>query len=400
MLDEHQAAPVGVSDPLHRARPDDDQLRYSVTLDNRAEATRGRVGVMPGRDHSTCASVDRETVVKRVLEAARGCLSMELAWMSEVNGAQYTLRNMDGDWRSFGVEPGEVLPFKDTHCVRVMDGRLPNVIADMRVDKRTRDMPITKSTDMGSYVSVALHLGNGEFYGTLCCASHSASTRLDQRDAGFLSALGSVLASAIDHEQAQADAHHAHDQDQTAVVLLKALQARDHYTASHSAAVVELAHHIAVALGLSESERVEIRHVALLHDVGKVGIPDSILQKEGKLDDLEWQVMREHPAIGARLIAEIDSLSHIAPAIRAEHERWDGNGYPDGLAGEAIPLASRVCLACDAFHAMTSDRPYRKARTIDEAVQELRDNAGTQLDPVVVDALLAVLAAEKPPGSA
>ena len=120
-------------------------------------------------------------------------------------------------------------------------------------------------------------------------------------------------------------------------------------------------------------------------------MPDAILQKPGRLTGPEWDVMREHPAIGAQIVDAIGSLSHLAPAVRAEHERWDGSGYPDGLAGEDVPLASRICFVCDAWHAMTSDRPYRRALTPDEARAELERHAGTQFCPTTVAALLRVL---------
>jgi two-component system, cell cycle response regulator len=133
----------------------------------------------------------------------------------------------------------------------------------------------------------------------------------------------------------------------------------------------------------------DVEQVALLHDIGKVGIPDAILQKQGPLDDQEWQLMRQHPIVGERIIAGTPGLSHLAPAMRAEHERWDGSGYPDGLAGRQIPLASRITLACDALHAMTSNRPYRSAMILERALRELRACAGSQFDPNVVEALLA-----------
>ena len=131
----------------------------------------------------------------------------------------------------------------------------------------------------------------------------------------------------------------------------------------------------------------DVEHVALLHDIGKVGIPDAILQKQGPLDEQEWELMRQHPVVGERIIAGTPGLSHLAPAMRAEHEHWDGGGYPDGLAGEEIPLASRITLACDALNAMTNDRPYRPAMTLQRARQELMAGAGTQFDPRTVQAL-------------
>jgi len=174
--------------------------------------------------------------------------------------------------------------------------------------------------------------------------------------------------------------------------LLVALAARDFYTGEHSKQVVQLASAVAGRLGLDQDATRDIEQVALLHDIGKVGIPDTILQKQGPLDEQEWQLMRQHPVVGEHIIAGIPDLSHLAPAMRAEHEHWDGSGYPDGLTGEQIPLASRITLACDALNAMTSDRPYRPAMTLKGARQELRSCAGTQFDPQTIKALLAEIA--------
>lgn len=173
--------------------------------------------------------------------------------------------------------------------------------------------------------------------------------------------------------------------------LVAALEARDHYTAEHSRRVVELAGAVARRLGLDPTAAATVERVAILHDVGKVAVPDSVLQKRGSLTDAEWDLMREHPSVGARIVASTRTLAHLATPIRAEHEHWDGGGYPDGLRGAEIPIESRITLACDAYQAMTSERPYRSAMSDPEAQAELRANAGGQFDPDVVDALLAEL---------
>ena len=173
--------------------------------------------------------------------------------------------------------------------------------------------------------------------------------------------------------------------------LISALAARDHYTGQHSVRVVELASEVARRLGLADEAVVEVERVALLHDIGKVGVPDSVLNKEGPLDELEWELMRHHPVIGERIVASIPGIAPLAPAVRAEHEHYDGSGYPDGLRGDQIPIASRITLACDAYHAMVSDRPYRAAMSAAEAIAELEAGAGTQFDPEVVEVLLAAL---------
>jgi len=122
--------------------------------------------------------------------------------------------------------------------------------------------------------------------------------------------------------------------------------------------------------------------------VGKIGVGEAILDKPGPLEDAEWEIVRTHPAIGGRIVASAQGLAHLAPAVRAVHERWDGRGYPDGLSGEDIPVASRIAFVCGAFRAMTSERPYREALGADPALRELERNAGSQFCPRAVGALV------------
>ncbi len=181
--------------------------------------------------------------------------------------------------------------------------------------------------------------------------------------------------------------------------LLVALQERDGYTADHSEETVELALAVGERLGIDEDERTVLADVALLHDIGKIGIPNEILNKTGGLDAGEWEFMKRHPEIGERIVAPVPGFSEVAKAIRHEHERWDGTGYPDGISGAEIPLASRIVLVCDAFHAMITDRPYRKSIGMQAARSELVSNSGSQFDPTVVSALLDVLDNEGLPES-
>jgi putative nucleotidyltransferase with HDIG domain len=170
--------------------------------------------------------------------------------------------------------------------------------------------------------------------------------------------------------------------------LLATLRRRDAATGAHTKDVAQMAEWVAEAMRLTPREREELRHVALLHDLGKVAIPDAILLKDGPLTDGEWEIVRRHPAIGARMVATTGELGHLSAGIRSHHERWDGTGYPDGLRGRQIPVASRIVAVCDAFHAMTSDRPYRAALTIEQALDELEASSGTQLDPEIVGIVL------------
>ncbi len=174
--------------------------------------------------------------------------------------------------------------------------------------------------------------------------------------------------------------------------LAKLLDLRDGYTGSHAEEVVALCEAIARHLQLPLVTVRELEMAARLHDLGKIGVPDVILHKPGRLTTAEWEVMRMHPGWGAEALASVPGGAGVAAAVRGHHERWDGRGYPDELSGEEIPIASRVIAVADAWHAMTSNRSYRRALDEEHARQELRDGAGAQFDPAVVDALLAVTA--------
>jgi putative nucleotidyltransferase with HDIG domain len=183
----------------------------------------------------------------------------------------------------------------------------------------------------------------------------------------------------------------------TALLLRDLLEEDDEYTGHHTEDVVELAVKVADEMGLDEDARRETEMGALLHDIGKIAVADEIINKPGPLDDDEWAVMKTHTVVGERMLQQVGGLlSSVGLVVRASHERWDGGGYPDGLAGEQIPVPARICAACDAYNAMTTDRPYRKALPVEAAVGELRRHSGTQFAPAVVEALIAVLARETP----
>lgn len=173
--------------------------------------------------------------------------------------------------------------------------------------------------------------------------------------------------------------------------LISALDAREPYTKGHSGRVAEYASALAKKFGIDSDECQKLYMAALLHDIGKMGVPDSVLLKEGKLTEDEFSIMKQHPVIGERLLERVEFLTELLPAIRHHHERHDGRGYPDKLTGEEIPFFARCIAVADAYDAMTTDRPYRKALTHNEARSELLRLRNVQWDAVIVDSFVAIL---------
>jgi putative nucleotidyltransferase with HDIG domain len=178
----------------------------------------------------------------------------------------------------------------------------------------------------------------------------------------------------------------------TALALGDVVEADDGYTGEHCKDVLELALAVAEAFGLDAEQRRNLEFAALLHDVGKIAIPNEILNKPGKLDPPEWEVMKTHTAEGQRVLARIGGfMDDVGQVVRAHHERWDGRGYPDGLAGAEIPLEARIIACCDSWNAMRTDRSYRKALSHEVAIAELVANSGSQFDPRVVEVFLPIV---------
>jgi putative nucleotidyltransferase with HDIG domain len=177
----------------------------------------------------------------------------------------------------------------------------------------------------------------------------------------------------------------------TALVLGNVVEADDGYTGVHCKDVVELAMAVGEQLGLSATQQRNLEFAALLHDVGKISIPKEIINKPGKLDPHEWAIVKTHTVEGQKMLDRVGGfMRHVGLVVRSHHERWDGGGYPDGLAGEAIPLEARIIACCDTWNAMRTDRSYRKALPHEVALNELRQNAGSQFDPDVVEALIEI----------
>jgi response regulator RpfG family c-di-GMP phosphodiesterase len=329
--------------------------------------------------------------VDRAVQAVRQFLGMDVAYVSRIDGSHQHFQAMDGDGASFGIAEGKSMPLDQTYCKRVLSGRLPNLIPDVQAEPRAASLDVTETAGVGSYVSMPLHFSDGTLHGTLCAASHEANPSLGYREMQFLHVFARMVADLLEREALEEQNQAFAIQAAAAQTLIAAVEARDAYTGEHSRNVVAHAGAVARRLELREDDVTEVEQVAMLHDIGKLAVPDTILAKPGPLDAEEWKTMRSHSVSGEELICNTPGLSHLAPAIRSEHERWDGTGYPDGLAGDQIPLASRITFVCDAYHAMTSDRPYRAALSAAEARAEIVDGTGTQFCPTSAKALLAIL---------
>lgn len=375
---------------LYAAKPVPSERRR-VAAASRLALSLGERESRLSADQASAALSQHDQHVRRMLSVARDELGMDVAYVSEFTDTQQVFRDMLGDGESFGLHKDARMALEESYCKKMVHGDIPNVIGDATRDERIRSMTATRPSDLGAYVGVPVRFTNGRLYGTLCCASHIRRLDLDERDVAFMHLLARLLADQLEQATLQAENRRLDAEARSADALMAALDARDHYTGEHSVYVVKLASRVAGRLGLTPDESEHVKQAAILHDIGKIGMPDAILQKPQALDEAEWRRMHEHPAIGAQIVGSLPALSHLAPVIRAEHERWDGNGYPDGLRGEAIPLPSRVVFACDAYHAMTSDRPYRAAMSASDARAELAREAASQFDPAIVKALLDVL---------
>ena len=178
---------------------------------------------------------------------------------------------------------------------------------------------------------------------------------------------------------------------ETVEALANALEAKDEYTSNHARSITDMALDVGAELGIEGNDLKRLELGALFHDIGKIGIPSKILAKPGPLDDEEWKVIKTHPELGERILEPIDRLADVRPIVRHCHEHYDGSGYPDKIAGDEIPIESRIILVVDAFDAMTTDRPYRKALPVEEACRRLRESSGRQFDPEIVAAFLRTL---------
>jgi putative nucleotidyltransferase with HDIG domain len=218
----------------------------------------------------------------------------------------------------------------------------------------------------------------------------------DSKWEGYLQTMATQLAIAIDNTQMFENLQKSHEEltlsyETTIEGWAKALELRDMETEGHSRRVVELTQELAQRMGVEGQEIAHIRRGALLHDIGKMAIPDAIIQKPGKLTDEEWEIMRQHPTYAMEWLTSTEYLKPALDIPYCHHEKWDGSGYPQGLKGSQIPMAARIFAVVDVYDALRSNRPYRKAWSLKKTIQHIQDQSGKQFDPVVVEKFLKML---------
>jgi GAF domain-containing protein len=276
---------------------------------------------------------------------------------------------------------GEPLPEGHELALRALSQGRPVAVPGGRFSRAGRPGSVLR-TEVAAATPVAWH---GAVRGALSVRFREGVERIRRSELELLSELGGLAGVALEHRRRR----ELTDADTGAEVrlLLEAVSRADPYTSRHADDVAALATWVGGELGLDRLSTYELELTAALHDVGKLRVPRKILQAPRRLTDGEREVMAMHPVWSFEIVSGVPGLEAVAPLVRAHHERWDGGGYPDGLAGERIPLASRIVAACDAVGALTSDRPYRRGTSLEEAVRELTEGSGTQFDPQVVSVI-------------
>jgi len=264
---------------------------------------------------------------------------------------------------------------------------------DCLVDERFSAAGSIIGSSIKSVISAPLQWQD-EHYGILYLDNRVEAGAFNEEDAKLVAAIARQASQTLRRQKLTRDLEELFTS--TIRTLVAAIEVKDLYTCGHSERVTQLSLAIADVVIADADQRKNVELASLLHDVGKIGIPVDVLHKNGKLNDSELAMIKNHPAMGYKIVGHIQNASHIALAVKHHHERFDGKGYPDGLAGDQIPLISRIIAIADTFDAMTSTRPYRLALTVEKALEEIKRNAGSQFDPEFTNIFVAILTNKDP----
>ncbi|MCL4368965.1 MAG: GAF domain-containing protein [Actinobacteria bacterium] len=338
-------------------------------------------------DKSITSSIELDVVLEQIVQLSVALIGGKLSslMLLDEDRGELVIAASQGLSEQY-VSKGNIRVGESIAGVVIQEGR-PIAVRDIRSDPRHAYPELAAREGLCSMLSVPLLLKDG-IIGVLNIYTEKVHD-FSQHEINLFTSLASQAAIAIENARLFESLEEIYLEVITA--LASAIDARDSYTHGHSNRVTEYAVAIAEEMGLPASEVDVIRNASILHDVGKIGIRESILHKPGKLTKDEVREMQYHPYIGYKILQSVKLLEPVLPLVYHHQEHYDGGGYPEGLKGEGIPLGSRIIAVADAFEAMTSDRPYRLARDSEVALQELKDLAGKQFDPIVVDAFLRLV---------
>jgi len=334
------------------------------------------------------SELENETLIKKIISETASLLRAEtVSIMLKDTEGSLTIRHAVGlsaeVIKNTRVKPGEGI------SGWVAEEGKPILVRDVKSIRK--DLPDITRYHSDSLLCVPLKI-KGQVSGVLNVTNRDGGGSFGEKDLFLLTILGSHASTAI--ENAKLYGTIRDNYFNTIKALVNAVEAKDSWTKDHSENVTNYSLKIADFLGLSDSQKEIIRYAGVLHDIGKIVISSTITDKPDSLSKEEWEVIREHPLIGQRILDPIDFLEPVKICIQTHHERCDGSGYPFGLKAHEIPLETRILSVADAYDAMVHSRPYREALTIQDAVTELKRSSGAQFDPAVVDGLVRIIEAE------
>lgn len=336
------------------------------------------------------STLDLDEVCKVILDKA----------IEQTGAASGSIMLFDLERNELVVKASKGIPEEHTEArVRLGEGMAgtvaemgrPVLVRDIEHDERFRDLRHGKPPEERSFIIVPIVFG-GKLYGTINLNA-GRGRQFSEADLRLVEILAGHAAVAIENARLYRELQDAYVA--TILALASAMEAKDPYTRGHSERVAEISRKMAVELGLPEKEADDIHRAGLMHDIGKIGVPDIVLQKRGPLTPQEFSLVKLHPLIGKQILTPAKFLASLIPGVYHHHERYDGKGYLDGLADGKIPEQARIMAVADAFEAMTSHRPYRRALSVEEALEEIRRGKGRQFDPEATEALMAVVEREK-----
>lgn len=342
-------------------------------------------------DRAICSKMELKNLITLFSRKVNRFFNSDTISVFQIDPETKQLENLAANDTGKSSANGSTIKKIDGFSDWVFKNRKLLAVHDVMNDPRLTGNGPFKEEGIRSYLGAPVII-KGKPVGVVSLVSKK-SRHFSSLDTHLFSIFTDQLAIAISNDQYYEDLHRLYDE--TINSLIQAIETRDPYTKGHSQQVAMITNSIARKLGFDEYQLTLITYAGLLHDIGKIGVDRKIIHKAGPLDEEEWAEMKKHPLESAKIINNIGQLKSIVPWILHHHERWDGKGYNGGLREETIPLEARILAIADTFSAMTSDRPYRKAMSFDDAVTEIGFVTGKQFDPKVVEVFMAIIPREE-----